>query len=123
MISASNLMRQTEHVQQRIQSIAFVVSVYIAIYLAIGFVVSSSWVGKQANYIGLEDKINPNYAPVASLARLPGIGIVRAEAIIAYRDTNSGNEGLVFLSCDDLQRVKGIGPKTAQSLSQWLKFE
>ena len=122
-MSSGNLIQQTELVQQRIQSVAFVVSVYIAISFAIGFVVSSSWVTIQTGSIGLEDKINPNYAPVASLARLPGIGIARAEAIIAYRHTNEDNEGLVFRSCDDLQKVKGIGPKTAQSLGHWLKFE
>ena len=80
---------------------------------------------EKGNEIRLESLINPNDAPLASLARLPGIGIARAEAMIAYRrhfiEINSNRKA--FQSCDDLQKVKGIGPKTAQNISEWLKFE
>jgi DNA uptake protein ComE-like DNA-binding protein len=56
---------------------------------------------------------------------LPGIGIVKAGAIVAYRENFSREAGNnpAFRNCDDLQRVRGIGPKTAQDIDQWLKFE
>lgn len=37
--------------------------------------------------VEIEQKVNPNDAPVKSLARLPGLGLVRAEAIVAYRES------------------------------------
>jgi competence protein ComEA len=75
--------------------------------------------------IELENRINPNTAPIESLIRLPGIGVSRAKAIVDYRNKFSGGNGVnaVFLSCNDLQKVKGIGHKTVQNLRGWLKFE
>ena len=59
------------------------------------------------------------------MVRLRGIGFSRARAIVAYRKDFSGKGGNspAFRNCDDLQKVKGIGPKTVQSISEWLKFE
>jgi competence protein ComEA len=113
--------------QNRIQSFAFIISVFVALglscYLVLNFTGFMSVT--KGNEIRLESLINPNDAPLASLARLPGIGIARAEAIITYRinfvEKNSNCKP--FQSCDDLQKVKGIGPKTAQNIKQWLKFE
>ncbi|MHC4593515.1 MAG: ComEA family DNA-binding protein [Planctomycetota bacterium] len=77
--------------------------------------------------VELENRINPNDAPVASLVRLPSIGMVRAGAIVAYREQSqfTGKDGNCqpFRSCDDLQKVSGIGPKTVQNINEWLKFE
>ncbi|MGD8786415.1 MAG: helix-hairpin-helix domain-containing protein, partial [Phycisphaerales bacterium] len=75
--------------------------------------------------IELESRINPNEAPIASLVRLPGIGISRAGAIVAYRENldRKDKEYSVFQNSNDLQKVKGIGPKTAQKIGQLLKFE
>lgn len=50
-------------------------------------------------------KLNINEADAATLAELSGIGAVRAEAIIAYRQANGP-----FRTVDDLAKVKGIGP-------------
>ncbi len=110
--------------QKDIQSFAFVLSVCASFIFCVGFV--SGFVGTgQSSEIKLESRINPNYAPVESLVRLPGIGVSRAGAIVAYRekfgDTDGGNP--VFQSCNDLQKVRGIGPKTVQNISEWLKFE
>jgi len=44
-------------------------------------------------------------------AALPGIGAVKAAAIVAYRDTQGP-----FLSVDDLLAVSGIGPRTLERL-------
>jgi competence protein ComEA len=78
-----------------------------------------------ANKMHLENQINPNTATVESLVRLPDIGIARAEAIIEYREsfTENDNSRSAFRVPDDLQNIKGIGPKIVQNMSQWLKFE
>ncbi|WP_210602354.1 ComEA family DNA-binding protein [Brevibacterium oceani] len=59
---------------------------------------------------GAGGKIDLNAADAAALETLPGIGPVTAEAIIAHRQSQP------FASVDDLLLVKGIGPKTFESL-------
>lgn len=59
---------------------------------------------------GSGGKIDLNTADAAALQTLPGVGPVTAEAIIAHRETQP------FGSVDDLLLVKGIGPKTFDSL-------
>ena len=72
----------------------------------------------------MENRINPNQAPVESLTRLAGLGPGRAGAIVAYRENLSrGAKRPAFRNCDDLQNVRGVGPKTVQTISEWLKFE
>ena len=109
---------------ERIQSLGFVISmcfcaVLCAVFLA-GFSGGSPVVG-----LALDSRVNPNDAPMASLVRLPGIGVSKAAAIVAYRDSfrQEGAQGMAFGDCNDLQKVKGIGPKTAESICEWLKFE
>jgi len=119
---------QTEHRQKRIQAFAFVISVGVCILFSMAFVASSVMpFGSLPGgcEIVLEEKINPNDASVASLVRLPNIGLVRAAAIVAYRENfnERDSKSRPFQDCNDLQKVKGIGPKTVQNLSEWLKFE
>lgn len=112
--------------QDRIQTFAFVISVCAATCLAWGFVRQASMgqSGPLCGQILLDNRINPNQAPVASMARLAGLGPGRAGAIVAYREKLSqGGKTPAFRTYDDLQNVRGIGPKTAQTISQWLKFE
>jgi competence protein ComEA len=95
----------------------------IAAILASAFAYSSS-ARQQASLPALDNKVNPNTAPVASLRRLPGIGPARAEAIIALREkalAADGNEA--FTSTADLRKVRGIGPKTAGNISGSVTFE
>ena len=68
------------------------------------------------------ERINPNTASVASLVRLPGVGRTRALDIVHYRDRYQ-QDGSVFQSPQDLERIRGIGPKTAGNISPWLVFE
>lgn len=122
---SDNVIQRAEVRQSRIQSFAFVISACVCALFSISFAVSSLAAVREASGIELDERINPNDAPIASMVRLPGIGISRAEAIVACRDNLSkeGSNSRVFQSCDDLQKVRGIGPKTAQNISQWLKFE
>ena len=120
-----SFVQRAEVRQNRIQSFAFVISVCGCALLSISFAASSFEGIRQSREIELDERINPNDAPIASLVRLPGIGVGRAGVIVAYRENFSGedNNSSAFRNCDDLQKVKGIGPKTVQNISEWLKFE
>jgi len=113
--------------QNRIQSFAFVISVCVAVCLSLNFIPNytepkSASGGSETN---LESRINPNTEPVASLVRLPDIGLLRAGAIVKYREQYqvTDSEDQAFKNINDLQKVKGIGPKTVQNISEWLTFE
>ena len=116
-----SFIQQADTSKNKIQSFAFCLALSAAVFISVCFVVSSGGRVEHLSEIRLESRINPNYAPQASLRRLPGIGNRRAGAIVAYRENFSDNK--VFRNCDDLQRVKGIGPKTAANMCEWLKFE
>ena len=55
--------------------------------------------------------INLNTASVDLLGTLPGIGPVRAKAIVDYRERNGP-----FKSIQDITKVSGIGPATYENL-------
>ena len=56
-------------------------------------------------------KVNINTATADELAKLNGIGKVKAEAIVAYRTANGK-----FKAVEDLGKVTGIGDKTLEKL-------
>lgn len=60
---------------------------------------------------GSSGKINVNTASASELEALPGIGPTKSKAIVDDRDMNGP-----FASCDDLARVKGIGPATVSGI-------
>lgn len=62
-------------------------------------------------------KIDINKAGADELAFLPGIGPVRAKAIVSYR-AEHGN----FASSEDLLKISGIGEKTVAKISPYLNF-
>ncbi len=62
--------------------------------------------------------ININTADVDALTRLPRIGPKTAARIIAWRLENG-----TFKVKKDLQKVKGIGPKTYQKLKQLISVD
>ncbi len=73
----------------------------------------------------LADKVNPNTASWASLARLPGIGPGKAKAIIKYRNVwkkNEPTDKIAFGASNDLCRIKGIGQKTVEQIKDYLVF-
>lgn len=59
----------------------------------------------------IEEKISINTATADELDLLPGIGPSYAKAIIDYRTKNGP-----FVRLEDIQQVKGIGPKTFEKL-------
>jgi competence ComEA-like helix-hairpin-helix protein len=113
--------------QNRIQSFAFVLSVFVGLCFAVYFsssnmnIISASTI----NNTKLINQINPNTAEAESLIRLPDVGFSLADAIIDYRnDYKKNNNGRpAFETSEDLQNVKGIGPKTIQNMKDLLKFE
>lgn len=59
-----------------------------------------------------------NRATWVEWAQLDGIGETLARRIVEDRDANGP-----FRSLEDLSRVRGIGPKTLDSLRHWLVFD
>jgi len=116
---------QKDDEQNRLHSLAFIIAIVVAALLSALFASSGFSRTQQPHEIILEGRINPNVAPASSLARLPGLGFTRAGAIVDYRSSFSGQQDdkQAFGDCNDLDKVKGIGPKTVQNISQWLKFE
>ncbi len=104
---------------------AFWVAVWICAAISFCFSFASIQTSVDSEHIGLYSKINPNDAPLGSLINLPGIGMTRAAAIIAYRQQHSSCNKIeaAFGRIDDLQKVKGIGPVTAAKISEWLRFD
>jgi len=55
------------------------------------------------------EAVNINTASVEQLTALDGIGEVKARAIVEHREANGR-----FRSVDQLEDVKGVGPKTLE---------
>jgi competence protein ComEA len=62
--------------------------------------------------------VDINTAGQKELAALPGIGAVKAEAIVKHRQENGP-----FASVDDLAKVKGIGRKSLESIREHLEVK
>ena len=95
-------------------------------YAACRYRVDDLLIGPHDQTPPLADKINPNSASWASLARLPGIGPARARAVVEYRQQHAQThpgQTRAFTSCEDLQRIKGIGPATIQQIKDFLVFD
>jgi competence protein ComEA len=101
------LREQNEKEQTKTQLLAFLLSICICAVLSACLVFACAGKTSAGGMIVLDDKINPNADTAVSMARLPLFGAKKAEAIVEYR--HSGN---VFENADDLDNVKGIGPKT-----------
>ncbi|MBE3143290.1 MAG: helix-hairpin-helix domain-containing protein [Planctomycetes bacterium] len=109
----------------RIQLLAFVIASCLAVVFGLCFTIGSVVADSSVGIIELESRVNPNDAPAAGLMMLPGVGPVRAQAIISYREQfrQSGRGDLAFQDCIDLDNVKGIGPVTISNMCEHLKFK
>lgn len=100
---------------------AFGVAICLCLLLSVFFLfggLSESGAGSNAK---IDGRINPNTASIESLMRLDGIGASRAYDIVQYR-RNCDREK-AFELADDLQAIRGIGPKTVEKIEGWLYFE
>ncbi|MGZ0164116.1 MAG: ComEA family DNA-binding protein [Planctomycetales bacterium] len=104
----------------RDQWLVVVLSVVVVILLAVkwqnlGYIDRSQVIVQR----GSEDigyQIDLNSATWVELTQLRGVGPVTAKLIVSDRE-----EAGPFSSIDDLQRVKGIGPKTVEKNRRWLR--
>ena len=67
--------------------------------------------------LGAGELLDPNEARLEQLERLPGVGPVRARAILEARERRP------FRSVGELDRVPGIGPVTLERISPYLEVE
>ncbi len=65
-----------------------------------------------------EGKINLNRASLEELQEIPGIGEVRAQAIVDYRE-----EAGAFGSIEEIQQVPGIKGKTFEKIEEYITVE
>jgi competence protein ComEA len=65
--------------------------------------------------IDISEKININTASSEQLVIIKGIGIKKAQTIIAYRQQNGD-----FVSFEQLLKVKGIGQSTLVKMTPFL---
>ncbi|UOQ47390.1 helix-hairpin-helix domain-containing protein [Gracilibacillus caseinilyticus] len=62
-----------------------------------------------------EAKIRINIADATEIQTIPGIGEVKAQAIIEYRETNGR-----FKTPEELTKVTGIGEKTLENMKEFI---
>lgn len=75
-------------------------------------------VDNDVSTIGESDNIiNINTANESELRNIPGVGEVKANAIIKYRENNSG-----FKSIEEIKNVDGIGEKTFEKIKEFIKL-
>lgn len=65
------------------------------------------------------ESVNINKADAEEIAlKLKGIGLVKAQAIVKYRDKNGA-----YKSVDDLIKVPGIGGKTLEKIKKLITLK
>lgn len=62
----------------------------------------------------MDDKVNINTANLDQLMTLPGIGEVKAKAIIEYREKN------IFKTIEDIKNVSGIGDSAYEKIKDYI---
>jgi competence ComEA-like helix-hairpin-helix protein len=104
----------------RDQWLVVIVSVIVVILLAVKWqnlrYIDRSEIIVQRGSEDIGYQIDLNSATWVELSQLRGVGPVTAKLIVSNRE-----EVGPFSSIDDLQRVKGIGPKTVEKNRRWLR--
>lgn len=86
--------------------------------LATGRLARPAWQADRPTVERVRRQIDPNTASAASMRRLPGIGPVKAAAIVQYRQRTAQS----FTCLKDLERVKGIGAGTTARIAPYVHF-
>lgn len=74
--------------------------------------------GKQSTADSEPSKININTASPSELQQIPGVGSVKAQEIIRFREENGS-----FQKVEDLQEISGIGEKTVEKLKNFVTIK
>jgi competence protein ComEA len=72
--------------------------------------------GQSSGVVATSGRLDINAATLDELVGLPGIGDVRAAAIIRYREANGP-----FTRVEDLLEVEGIGPITLEAIRDFIE--
>jgi len=108
-----------------VEAVGFVCLTVLCVSMGCALVLRTWATSASRPLVTVEDTINPNDAPPASLSRLPSVGPSRAREIVSYRSMRGGqaDQGRVFSRADDLEKVPGIGPVTVETIRPWLSFD
>ncbi|MDU5108803.1 MAG: helix-hairpin-helix domain-containing protein [Clostridium sp.] len=74
-------------------------------------IASGNIINQNSSTINNSSVININTAPLEELKKITGVGDVKAQSIIDYRDKNGG-----FKSIEELKNIDGIGSKTFEKI-------
>ena len=100
----------------------------VAVIVLVGLASTAGWWVSQGGWRGqlieveragpqtAHFELDPNQADWPELVQLPGIGPTLAKRIVESRHTDGP-----FLDHGDLQRVRGIGPKTLDQIRPYLR--
>ena len=69
------------------------------------------------NVVNNDGKVSINYGTLNSLMSINGIGEVKAQAIIDYRNNNG-----LFENIEDIKNVNGIGNSTFEKIKDYIKL-
>jgi competence ComEA-like helix-hairpin-helix protein len=110
---------------EAVQSLGFIVGSCACLVLSAAFALEACHRTDGSPGLGPGGRINPNEASVASLTRLPGIGLTRARAIVLFRNRLRTEQGRdpAFRNAEDLAQIKGVGPATIDGMRAWLRFD
>ena len=117
--------KQTGPKDSKTYHVAMIIAMSAGFILTVWFASLTFARSQSVAAITLENRINPNTASAASIARLPGIGINLADRIVKYRDSFAlKDQGRpAFERPEDLKNVSGIGPKKSDKIRDLVKFK
>ena len=118
----SNPHRGPHWLLRRADQVTVAVLVLAGLGATVGWWVSQGgWQGRLIEVERAEPRtarfqVDLNTADWPELVQLPGIGPILARRIVESRQTDGP-----FLDHEDLQRVRGIGPKTLETIQPYLR--
>ena len=107
---------------RRTDQAAVAVLVLLAMAWTVGWWISQGGLSgrlievERAEPLSAAFQVDPNTADWPELVQLPGIGPTLARRIVQSRQTDGP-----FLDHEDIQRVRGIGPKTLDGIRPYLR--